>query len=53
MNNEAVVLQLLELGASQSSQDKEGKTPAMKACEYGHLQALETLATHGMDIAGW
>lgn len=52
LNNEAVVLQLLELGASQSCQDLEGKTPVMKACEYGHLQSLESLATRGMNVTG-
>lgn len=45
-------MQLLELGASLNTQDLEGKTPVMKACEYGHLQALESLATRGMNMAG-
>lgn len=51
-NSEALVMQLLELGASQTTQDLEGKTPVMKACEYGHLQALESLATRGVNMAG-
>lgn len=51
-NNEALVTQLLELGASQATQDVQGKTPVMKASEYGHLQALESLATRGINMAG-
>jgi ankyrin repeat protein len=50
-NDEAVVTQLLDLGASLGTQDLEGKTPLMTACQYGHLQALETLATRGVNMA--
>ena len=51
-NNETLVTQLLDLGASQTTQDLDGRTPVMKACEYGHLQALESLATRGMNMTG-
>ena len=52
MNHEAVVSQLLELGASLEVQDFAGKTVVMTACEYGHLQTLECLATRGINAAG-
>lgn len=52
LNNETVITQLLELGASLAVQDLKGKTPVMTACEYGHLQALECLAERGIDAAG-
>ena len=51
-NNEAIVTQLLDLGASLTTQDLEGRTPVMKACEYGHLQSLEVMGTRGVDMAG-
>lgn len=51
-NDEAVVTQLLDLGASLGTQDLEGRTPLMTACQYGHLQALEALATRGVNMAG-
>ena len=52
MNHEVVVSQLLELGASLEVQDFAGKTVVMTACEYGHLQTLECLATRGINAAG-
>lgn len=52
LNNETVITQLLELGASPAVQDLKGKTPVMTACEYGHLQALECLAERGIDATG-
>lgn len=48
LNHEDVVLQLLELGASVKTQDKEGLTPVMVACQYGHVQSLEQLGTRGI-----
>ena len=52
LNSEAVVTQLLDLGASLAVQDLDGKTPVMTACEYGHLQALECLAERGINPTG-
>ena len=52
LNDEALVTLLLDLGTSLSTQDLQGKTPLMTACEYGHLQAIESLATRGMNLAG-
>ena len=52
LNHEATVSQLLDCGSSLSVQDLEGKTPVMKACEYGHLQALECLAQRGINASG-
>ena len=52
LNNETVISQLLELGASLAVQDLKGKTPVMTACEYGHLQALEYLAERGINATG-
>ena len=51
-NNEAIVTQLLDLGASLTTQDLDGRTPVMKACEYGHLQSLEVMGMRGIDMAG-
>ena len=51
-NNEQLVTQLLDLGASQATLDLQGKTPVMAACEYGHLQALESLVARGVNMAG-
>ena len=48
VNHEDIVLRLLELGASVSTQDSEGLTPIMVACQYGHLQSLEKLGTRGI-----
>ena len=52
LNSEAVVTQLLDLGANLAVQDLDGKTPVMTACEYGHLQALECLAVRGINATG-
>lgn len=51
-NEESLVIQLLDLGASLATQDLQGRTPLMTACEYGHMQALESLATRGVNMAG-
>ena len=51
-NDESLVTVLLELGASLATQDLEGRTPVMAACDYGHMQALEALATRGVNMAG-
>ena len=51
-NDELLVTQLMDLGASLATQDLQGKTPLMTACEYGHLQALEALATRGVNMTG-
>lgn len=51
LNYEAIVTKLLTLGASVSIQDNNGLTPVMTACTYGHQQALESLATKGINAA--
>ena len=48
LNHEAIVQQLLTLGAGLIVQDKEGLTPVMTACHYGHIQSLEQIATKGL-----
>ena len=52
LNYDALVQQLLELGASVTPQDKEGLTPVMTACQYGHLQSLEKLGAKGITAPG-
>ena len=52
VNNETIVSQLLDLGASVAPQDKEGLTPVMTACQYGHIQSLEKLGARGITNPG-
>ncbi|XP_002732960.1 ankyrin repeat and EF-hand domain-containing protein 1-like, partial [Saccoglossus kowalevskii] len=49
-NNEDMVRYLLDLGAHPNVVDLKGRTAAMKATEYGHVQTLEVLATSGSDM---
>ena len=51
LNYDAIVTKLLVLGASTAVQDTRGMTPVMTACSYGHQQALEALASKGMDAS--
>ena len=48
LNHETIVHQLLMLGAGLTMRDKEGLTPVMTACHYGHIQSLEQIATKGI-----
>ncbi|XP_019849609.1 PREDICTED: ankyrin repeat and EF-hand domain-containing protein 1-like isoform X1 [Amphimedon queenslandica] len=50
LNLDGIVALLLENGAINSIQDKEGCTPFMRACQYGHLQSLEQLAMKGLPM---
>ena len=52
VNNESIVSQLMDLGASVAPQDKDGLTPVMTACQYGHIQSLEMLAARGITTPG-
>eukprot|EP00794_Sanderia_malayensis_P015808 gene15808-17402_t len=49
-NNELIISHLLQLGASPNVYDLLGRTPAMRAAEYGHLQALQLLADADADL---
>eukprot|EP00731_Ephydatia_muelleri_P024470 Em0016g741a len=48
-NYDVVATQLLGLGADPGVQDLEGRTAVMRACEYGHVQALDALATKSIN----
>lgn len=43
---------LLDLGASPNVLDLKGRTPAMRAAEFGHMQALHLLTDAGSDMSG-
>jgi len=49
LNYDAVVSKLLSLGAQTTVQDNKGLSPVMTACSYGHLQALDALASVGVS----
>ena len=51
-NYDAVATQLLGLGADPGVQDLEGRTVVMRACEYGHVQALDALASKSINTTG-
>lgn len=51
-NYDAIATQLLGLGADPGVQDLEGRTAVMRACEYGHIQALDALATKSVNTTG-
>ncbi len=51
LNYDAIVTKLLVLGASTTVQDNMGMTPVMTACSYGHQQAMEALASKGIDAS--
>ena len=41
---------LLDLGASPNMVDLKGRSPAMRAAEFGHVQALILLTEAGTDM---
>eukprot|EP00795_Rhopilema_esculentum_P010503 gene10503-19218_t len=49
-NNEKIISHLLGLGASANVADDLGRTPAMRAADYGHIQALKLLAESHADL---
>ena len=51
-NYDVVATQLLGLGADPGVQDLEGRTAVMRACEYGHVQVLDALATKSINTTG-
>ena len=50
VNDEDMVKFLLGLGAHPNVVDLKGRTSAMRAAEFGHVQTLEVLATAGSDM---
>ncbi|XP_072031520.1 ankyrin repeat and EF-hand domain-containing protein 1-like [Amphiura filiformis] len=50
VNDEEMVKFLLELGAHPNVVDLKGRTAAMRAAEFGHVQTLEILAASGSDM---
>jgi hypothetical protein len=42
---------LIRFGGQVNTSDKEGKTPLMCAAEYGDLEMVRFLATHGADLS--
>ena len=51
-NNEVIISHLLELGASANVFDSLGRTPSMRAAEYGHLKSLLLLVEADADLTG-
>ncbi|XP_033103431.1 ankyrin repeat and EF-hand domain-containing protein 1-like [Anneissia japonica] len=49
-NDEEMMKFLLELGAHPNVTDLNGRTAAMRAAEYGHVQSLEILCNAGSDM---
>ncbi|KAJ8045832.1 Ankyrin repeat and EF-hand domain-containing protein 1 [Holothuria leucospilota] len=50
VNDEEMVKYILELGAHPNVVDLKGRTAAIRAAEFGHVQTLEILATAGADM---
>ncbi|XP_020620565.1 ankyrin repeat and EF-hand domain-containing protein 1-like isoform X1 [Orbicella faveolata] len=50
-NNEKMISFLLDLGASPNMVDLKGCSPAMRAAEFGHTQALTLLAEADTDLS--
>ena len=50
-NNEKMISFLLDLGASPNMVDLKGRSPAMRAAEFGHTQALTLLAEADTDLS--
>ena len=50
-NNEKMITFLLDLGASPNMVDLKGRTPAMRAAEFGHVQALTLLTEADTDLS--
>ncbi len=51
-NNESIISHLISLGATPNVSDSLGRTPSMRAAEYGHIQALQLLADADADLTG-
>ena len=51
-NNEALIKLLLDLGANTNVVDGKGRSAAMRAAEYGHVQALKLLTESDSDMTG-
>ena len=49
-NNEKMISFLLSLGASPNMVDLKERTPAMRAAEFGHTQALTLLTEADTDL---
>ena len=49
-NNEKMISFLLDLGASPNMVDLKGRSPAMRAAEFGHVQALTLLTDADTDL---
>ena len=49
-NDDTLLAHLLQLGADPNVADVTGRTAAMRACEYGHVQSMKVLAEAGMDM---
>lgn len=49
-NDDTLLSHLLGLGADPNVADVTGRTAAMRACEYGHLQSMNILAEAGIDV---
>ena len=50
-NNDKMISFLLDLGASPNMVDLKGRSPAMRAAEFGHTQALTLLAEADTDLS--
>ena len=53
-NDEAIIKILVSLGADCNVSDKQGRTPFMRAAEFGHIQALNLLldSCDNPDLSG-
>ena len=49
-NNEKMISFLLDLGASPNMVDLKGRSPAMRAAEFGHTQTLRLLTEAATDM---
>ena len=49
-NDEHMVEYLLSLGADVNVVDLQGRTAAMRACEFGHVESVRILAEAGTDM---
>lgn len=49
-NNEKMITLLVDLGASPNMVDLKGRSPAMRAAEFGHVQALTLLTEAETDL---
>jgi len=49
-NDDTLLAHLLQLGADPNAADVTGRTAAMRAAQYGHLQSINVLAEAGIDM---